>query len=164
MADVHRIWGAEISPYSVKVRSYLRYKAIPHEWIVRGPDNMEEYQKYAKIPIIPLVVTPDDEGIQDSTPILERLEAEYPKPSIHPGEPVDKDLYDLAPEEEAEIPTVCFSLDQAVEALDRDRAFLKAGDVFTDDLIDGYLELKEDELTLLRKSTHPVEFQMYYSL
>jgi len=83
---------------------------------------------------------------------------------IHPGEPQDKDLYDLAPEEEAEIPTVCFSLEQALEELDRDRAFLKQGEVFSDDLIDGYLALKEDELTLLRKSTHPVEFQMYYSL
>ena len=83
---------------------------------------------------------------------------------IHPGDPVDKDLYDLAPEVEAEIPTVCFSLEEALDELDKNRAFLKAGDVFTDDLIDGYLELKEDELTLLRKSTHPVEFQMYYSL
>ncbi|MGE4658907.1 MAG: type I glutamate--ammonia ligase, partial [Gammaproteobacteria bacterium] len=83
---------------------------------------------------------------------------------IHPGEPVEKDFYDLTAEEESEIPTVCFSLDQALEALDGDRAFLKAGDVFTDDVIDGYLELKEEELVLLRKSTHPVEFQMYYSL
>ena len=83
---------------------------------------------------------------------------------IDPGPPVDKDLYDLAPEEESQIPTVCFSLDQALEELDNDRAFLKVGDVFSDDLIDGYLELKEQELTLLRKSTHPVEFQLYYSL
>ena len=83
---------------------------------------------------------------------------------IHPGEPVDKDLYDLPPEVEKDIPTVCFSLEQALEELDNDRGFLTAGDVFSDDLIDGYLELKEEELTLLRKSTHPVEFQMYYSL
>ena len=83
---------------------------------------------------------------------------------IHPGDPMDKDLYDLAPEEEAGIDTVCFSLEQALEALDSDRDFLKVGDVFSDDLIDGYLELKGDEVTLLRKSTHPVEFQMYYSL
>ncbi|MAE97197.1 MAG: enoyl-CoA hydratase [Deltaproteobacteria bacterium] len=88
MADVHRIWGAEISPYSVKVRSYFRYKGIPHEWIVRGPDNMEEYQKYSKLPLIPTVATPDDEGMQDSTPILEKLEAHFPEPSIHPGDPV----------------------------------------------------------------------------
>jgi len=83
---------------------------------------------------------------------------------IHPGEPVDKDLYDLPPEVEKDIPTVCFSLEQALEELDNDRGFLTAGGVFSDDLIDGYLELKEEELTLLRKSTHPVEFQMYYSL
>ena len=83
---------------------------------------------------------------------------------IHPGDPVDKDLYDLAPEEESEIRTVCFSLEEALDALDKDRGFLKMGEVFSDDLIDGYLELKEQELTLLRKSTHPVEFQMYYSL
>jgi len=83
---------------------------------------------------------------------------------INPGEPVDKDLYDLPPEVEKDIPTVCFSLDQALEELDSDRGFLTAGGVFSDDLLDGYLELKEEELTLLRKSTHPVEFQMYYSL
>ena len=83
---------------------------------------------------------------------------------IDPGPPVDKDLYDLAPEEESQIPTVCYSLDEALEALDNDREFLKVGEVFSDDLIDGYLELKEQELTLLRKSTHPVEFQLYYSL
>lgn len=83
---------------------------------------------------------------------------------IDPGDPTDKDLYDLTPEEESKIPTVCFSLDQALEALDGDRAFLKEGGVFTDDAIDGYLELKEQELVLLRKSTHPVEFQLYYSL
>jgi len=83
---------------------------------------------------------------------------------IDPGDPTDKDLYDLTPEEESKIPTVCFSLDQALEALNGDRAFLKEGGVFTDDAIDGYLELKEQELVLLRKSTHPVEFQLYYSL
>ncbi len=88
MADVHRIWGAEISPYSVKVRSYFRYKGIPHEWIVRGPDNMEEYQKYAKLPLVPVVATPDGEALQDSTPILETLEARNPEPSIHPSDPV----------------------------------------------------------------------------
>jgi glutamine synthetase len=81
-----------------------------------------------------------------------------------PGDPMDKDLYDLPPEEEKQIPTVCFSLQQALAALDRDREFLKAGDVFTDDLIDGYLELKQQEITRLQKSTHPVEFDMYYSL
>ncbi|MBW2396387.1 MAG: glutathione S-transferase family protein [Deltaproteobacteria bacterium] len=88
MSDVHRIWGAEISPYSVKVRSYFRYKAIPHEWIVRGPAEMEEFKKYAKLPLIPAVATPDDEGLQDSTPILEKIEARNPEPSIHPSDPV----------------------------------------------------------------------------
>jgi glutathione S-transferase len=88
MAAPYRIYGGEMSPYSVKVRSYCRYKGIPHEWIVRNSETQAEYQKYAKLPIIPLVVTPDDEGIQDSTPILERLEGIFPKPSIHPDDPV----------------------------------------------------------------------------
>ena len=70
----------------------------------------------------------------------------------------------MAPEEEAGLPTVCSSLDQALEALDADRAFLTAGDVFSNDLIDAYIGLKMDEVTLLRKTTHPVEFEMYYSL
>jgi glutamine synthetase len=83
---------------------------------------------------------------------------------IHPGESMDKDLYDLPPEEEKAIPKVCSSLDQALEALDQDREFLKAGGVFTDDAIDGYIALKMDEVTRLRMSTHPVEFDMYYSL
>jgi glutamine synthetase len=83
---------------------------------------------------------------------------------LHPGEAMDKDLYDLPPEEEKSIPKVCSSLDQALEALDQDREFLKAGGVFTDDAIDGYIALKMDEVTRLRMSTHPVEFDMYYSL
>ena len=88
MADVDRIFGAELSPYSVKVRSYYRYKGLPHEWIVRNAATMGEYQKYAKIPIVPLVVRSDDTAIQDSTPILEALEIEHPEPSIHPVDPV----------------------------------------------------------------------------
>ena len=83
---------------------------------------------------------------------------------IHPGDPLDKDLYDLPPEEEAEIKKVCYGLDQALEELDRDREFLKAGGVFTDDSIDAYIELKMDEVTRLRMTTHPVEFDMYYSM
>ena len=83
---------------------------------------------------------------------------------IHPGEPMDKDLYDLPPEEEREIPTVCFSLQQALDALDRDRAFLKKGDVFSDELIDGYIALKQQEIQRVQMSTHPVEFDLYYSL
>jgi len=89
MSDVYRVFGAEVSPYSVKVRSYLRYKGIPHEWIVRGAPTQEEFQKYAKLPLVPLVVTPDDVGIQDSTPIIETLEARFPDP---PLQPEDADL------------------------------------------------------------------------
>jgi glutathione S-transferase len=72
----------------VKTRSYFRYKGIPHQWVVRGPATQAEFQKYAKLPLVPLVVTPAGEGVQDSTPILERFEAEFPEPSIHPREPV----------------------------------------------------------------------------
>lgn len=87
-AALYRIYGAEMSPYSVKVRSYFRYKGIPHRWIVRNDETDAEYQKYAKIQIVPLVVTPEDTGIQDSTPIIEHVEALHPEPSIHPQEPV----------------------------------------------------------------------------
>jgi glutamine synthetase len=83
---------------------------------------------------------------------------------IHPGEPIDKDLYDLPPEEEKAIPQVCFSFEQALEALDKDREFLKAGGVFSDDLIDAYIKLKMDDVTRVRMTTHPVEFDLYYSL
>ena len=83
---------------------------------------------------------------------------------IDPGPPMEKDLYDLPPEEEQDIPTVCASLEQALEALDQDREFLSAGGVFTDDMIDGYLELKMEEVNRFRMTTHPVEFSMYYSL
>jgi len=83
---------------------------------------------------------------------------------IHPGDAMDKDLYDLPAEEEAKIPQVCYSLDQALSALDKDRDFLKAGGVFTDDTIDAYIALKMEEVTRMRMTTHPVEFDMYYSL
>ncbi len=82
---------------------------------------------------------------------------------IHPGDAADKDLYDLPAEEAANIPQVCASLDEALEALDADRGFLTAGGVFTDDQIDGYIRLKMEEVTRMRMSTHPVEFDMYYS-
>jgi glutathione S-transferase len=88
MAQNYRIFGAELSPYSVKVRSWFRYKGIPHQWMVRNAANQAEYQKYAKLPIVPLVVTPEGEGIQDSTPIIERFERSFPEPSIHPADPV----------------------------------------------------------------------------
>ena len=83
---------------------------------------------------------------------------------IHPGDAMDKDLYDLPREEAKAIPTVCHSLDMALDYLDQDRAFLTAGGVFTDDLIDAYIELKMKEVTRIRMTTHPVEFDLYYSL
>jgi len=86
------------------------------------------------------------------------------KNKTHPGEAMDKDLYDLPAEEEAKIPQVATSFDEALDALNSDRAFLTEGGVFTDDMIDAYIELKMEEVTRLRMSTHPVEFDMYYSL
>lgn len=83
---------------------------------------------------------------------------------IHPGEAMDKNLYDLPPEEEKKIPQVCSSFEEALAALDSDREFLKAGGVFTDDVIDAYIALKMEEVTRMRMTTHPVEFDMYYSL
>jgi glutamine synthetase len=119
-----------------------------------------------------------------SNPKGRRVEVRYPDPTgnpyltfsalmmagldgiqnkIHPGDASDKDLYDLPPEEAAGIPQVCSSLDQALQELDSDRAFLTAGGVFTDDQINGYIDLKMEEVTRMRMSTHPVEFDMYYS-
>ena len=86
------------------------------------------------------------------------------KNKINPGPPMDKDLYDLPPEEEDAIPKVAASLEEALNALDADREFLKVGGVFDDDLIDGYIALKMEEVNRFRMSTHPVEFDMYYSL
>ncbi|GMQ97061.1 MAG: type I glutamate--ammonia ligase [Gammaproteobacteria bacterium] len=121
----------------------------------------------------------------DSNPKARRLEVRFPdscgnpyltftsmmmagldgiQNKIDPGSSLDKDMYDLPPEEEKAIATVCSSLDQALEALDADRGFLTAGGVFTDDMIDGYIELKMEEVTCMRMTTHPVEFDMYYSL
>lgn len=120
-----------------------------------------------------------------SNPKARRIEVRFPDPSanpylafsamlmagldgimnkIHPGDAMDKDLYDLPPEEAMNIPTVCHSLDQALDCLSQDREYLKAGGVFTDDLIDGYISLKMEEVTRLRMTTHPVEFDLYYSL
>jgi len=83
---------------------------------------------------------------------------------LHPGDPMDKDLYDLPPEELKEIPTVCGSLREAMESLDADRAFLKAGGVMDDDQIDAYIELKMEEVDRYEQTPHPVEFDMYYSV
>ena len=86
------------------------------------------------------------------------------KNKIHPGDAMDKDLYDLPPEEEKELNLVSFSLEESLAELTNDREFLKAGSVFTDDLIDAYIDLKMADVTRLRMATHPVEFDMYYSL
>jgi glutamine synthetase len=86
------------------------------------------------------------------------------KNKIHPGKSVDKDLYELSAAEEKELPTVASSFEMALEALDRDREFLIQGDVMSNDLISAYIDLKMQEVTKLRMSTHPVEFQMYYSV
>jgi glutamine synthetase len=83
---------------------------------------------------------------------------------IHPGDPADKNLYDLPPEEDKLIPTVCASLEEALAALDADREFLTRGGVFSNEFIDAYLELKMTEVNRTRMTTHPVEFDMYYSL
>ncbi|WP_105102444.1 glutamate--ammonia ligase [Microbulbifer pacificus] len=85
------------------------------------------------------------------------------KNKIHPGDAADKDLYDLEPEELAEYPTVASSLEQALDALDQDRAFLTEGGVFTDDAIDAFIALKREEVQRVNMTTHPVEFDMYYS-
>lgn len=88
MTGLFRIFGSEMSPYSVKVRSYARYKGIPHQWIPRTMASEEAYRRYARLPIVPTVATPEDEGLQDSTPIMETLDARFPEPSIHPVDPV----------------------------------------------------------------------------
>ena len=88
MTEGYRIIGAEMSPYSVKIRSYFRYKAIPHQWLLRNAASQAEYDKYARMPIIPLVITPEGTGIQDSTPIIDAIEKLHPEPSIHPDDTV----------------------------------------------------------------------------
>ena len=82
---------------------------------------------------------------------------------IHPGDAADKNLYDLPPEEDAKIPTVCASLDEALAHLDKDREFLTRGGVFSNDWIDSFIDLKMEEVNKLRMTTHPVEFDLYYS-
>jgi len=120
-----------------------------------------------------------------NSPQARRVEARFPDPmanpylafsallmagldgienQIHPGDPADKNLYDLPPEEDAQIPTVCHSLEQALDSLDQDRAFLTRGGVFSDTLIDAFIELKRQEVDRLRITPHPVEFDLYYSL
>lgn len=81
MSD-YRLFGVEMSPYSVKVRAFLRYKQLPHEWVVRSMDRMAEFGRYAKLPLVPCLACPDGSGLQDSTPILETLEARHPEPAV----------------------------------------------------------------------------------
>jgi glutamine synthetase len=83
---------------------------------------------------------------------------------IHPGQPMDKDLYHLPPEELKQVPTVCGSLREALENLDKDRSFLKKGGVFSDDQIDSYIDLKMEEVYAFEHMPHPIEYQMYYSV
>ncbi|TEU27260.1 type I glutamate--ammonia ligase [Alkanindiges illinoisensis] len=82
---------------------------------------------------------------------------------IHPGEAADKNLYDLPPEEEAKIPTVAHSLEMALDALKADHDYLTKGGVFTKEMLDAYVELKMEDVRRLNTTTHPVEFEMYYS-
>ena len=83
---------------------------------------------------------------------------------IHPGDPMDKNLYDLPPQELAKIPTVCGSLREALTSLDKNREVFKKGGVFKDDMIDAYIELKMAENARYEMTPHPVEFDMYYSV
>jgi glutathione S-transferase len=87
MAPGYRLYGNELSPYSVKVRSYLRYKRIPHQWLVRNTITQDDYQRHARLPLIPLVVGPGGTSWQDSTPIIEQFEARYPEPALLPPDP-----------------------------------------------------------------------------
>ncbi|MDO6707463.1 glutamate--ammonia ligase [Photobacterium sp. 1_MG-2023] len=119
------------------------------------------------------------------SPKARRIEARFPDPAanpylafacllmagldgiknkIHPGEAMDKDLYDLPAEEAAEIPKVAESLEIALKALDEDREFLTAGGVFSDDFIDSYIALKSKDVERLNMATHPLEFDLYYSV
>ncbi|MGE5615415.1 MAG: type I glutamate--ammonia ligase, partial [Bacillota bacterium] len=119
-----------------------------------------------------------------SSPKARRVEVRFPDPTanpylafsamlmagldgvqnkIHPGDPLDKNLYDLEPEEAAKVPHPCASLDEALESLDKDREFLTRGGVFTNDMLDAYIALKYEEVQRFRMTTHPIEFEMYYS-
>ncbi|MCK0536162.1 glutathione S-transferase family protein [Alcanivorax quisquiliarum] len=88
MTRQYRIYGLEMSPYSIKVRSWFRYKQLPHEWIGRSMERMPEFQSLARLPLVPLVQCPDGEVMQDSTPIIEWLEARHPAPPTQPASPL----------------------------------------------------------------------------
>lgn len=87
MTAPFRLYGAELSPYSLKVRSYLRYKGVDFEWLPRTNARQEEFARYAKLPLIPVLVDANDEPLQDSTPIIEKLEAQFTDASITPDDP-----------------------------------------------------------------------------
>jgi glutathione S-transferase len=87
MTAPFRLYGAELSPYSVKVRSYLRFKGVEFEWMQRSATPQEEFTRHAKLPLVPLLVDADDNAMQDSTPIIEALERTFAEPSIIPDEP-----------------------------------------------------------------------------
>jgi glutamine synthetase len=119
-----------------------------------------------------------------SSPKARRVEVRFPDPTAnaylafaamlmagldgvqnktHPGDPIDKNMYDLPPEEAAKVPHVCASLEEALASLEKDHAFLTKGGVFSEDYLESYAALKEEELTRFRMTTHPLEFDMYYS-
>lgn len=85
MSDIYKIFGAEMSPYSVKMRSYFRYKKIPHQWFQRF-QNEEEFQRLARLPLMPLVVSAEGDSLQDTTPVIEKMEQVFPDPSVHPDD------------------------------------------------------------------------------
>jgi glutathione S-transferase len=87
VTGIHRLFGSELSPYSIKVRAYFRYKRVPHVWIKRSPANEAEFRQYGKLPLVPTVAMPDGTGLQDSTPIMEAIDARFPTPSTHPADP-----------------------------------------------------------------------------
>ena len=82
-----KLYGAELSPYSVKVRAYLRFKGLAFEWLERSVSRQEEFTRYAKLPLAPILVDADDNAMQDSTPMIEALERAFPEPSIMPSDP-----------------------------------------------------------------------------
>lgn len=95
----YRIFGSGGSPYSIKVRSYFRFKDIDHVWLVRNcPEHFAEHQKYSKLPLVPTVISPDGTAMQDSTLIIETMEALVPEPSIYPQDVVLRFLSDLLEE------------------------------------------------------------------
>ena len=120
-----------------------------------------------------------------NSPKAVRIEARFPDPAanpylafaallmagldgiqnkIHPGDPASKNLYDLPPEEDAQVPTVCASLEEALQALKADHEFLTRGGVFSQDWIDSYIAFKEEDVRRIQMAPHPLEFEMYYSL